>query len=838
MQNLAHRLLPLLAACLLAFTACNSGGGDDTPTDTASSTDIVQQDSTTTDTNDPADVDGPADTTDQDSSECQCGDKVCGPGIGGCSCGDCGPGLNCSPAGQCVEPANENGSWCGPTAECPAFVPDPQNPGQTMWNPDYQQCRHNQCNSKFCLDAGAPGVFFKSPVCSRPCDITADEVNNKTGAPGPDGIEDPNVPFSDCDGFVDGPAGDKFVCASFAAAGSGLTVAYCVPGSHLGSCNTDSDCPEGEQCNFSTINGELSGQRCMAKTKAGDWGAVVGMSEACNGTDPFEGDGLSYCESGWCFGLGCVNYCAEDSDCDTTKIYEGTGCVDGQCAGWDGKSCTVDSDCSAWRCYTEGFQIFSDLEDYKPALCWPKSCDTDNDCAPGFYCRYNWNGGFDDDGMPTWEHICLKQVDDGADVGEECDADPNDNIPGATCKNEDMCVGGNCSALCETDADCGQDQLCTVYEFNVDTDDDEEADQSLPLQWCISFPGAGADCLSQVTCGDGMRCDPYEIGNYMDDGNGGEMLNPDAPYVLKGKCVTVEDPDSKGQTGAQCNGPSDCYSGFCLGADAATNTPGFCTQMCEAHAECPAIADGNGGQLTGVCTRLLYANGGDWNTVFGNIYLGLCQATQATGGDCSDDFTCPAGEACSPYVISFGADYKAKTDYICGNNTNADETVGSKTPKETCDPTLEDADGNAIAQCASGLCFEGTQDGEGYCSQLCDPANDTCSSVGTPDMKCLWVETLPRKGVYEENAGGFYSCRKDVDCTPCFGTGFCPGDRVCANLGQDDDTLADYRCIASCESDLDCAGTPSATCSAGVDGYGKEIMGCFDPADQNKNFCK
>ena len=843
MQNFTSRLMPILAASLLAFAACTSGGGNGDDKDTIAPKDTIATDASgdTAGTDTPGSDNGSTDTG-PDTGECQCGDKVCGQGIGGCSCGDCGPGEVCSPAGQCVPPANANGNWCGPTAECIAFIPDPANPGEDMWNPDFDTCRHQQCTSNFCLGAGAPGVWFNMPVCSRPCDIVEDNVNNKTGAAGPDGIEDPNVPFSDCDNFEDGPAGTDYKCASFAAPGSGLTVAYCVPGSHFANCNTDGDCPDGEQCMFTTLNGELGGQRCIARVKAdpeGAWG-TVGMSQDCNLYDPFEGE-LNYCESGWCFGLGCVTYCEENADCDTTKIYEGTGCVDGSCQGWDSKACSTDSDCSGWRCYTEGFQIFSDLEDYTPKLCWPLNCELDDDCAPGFYCRYNWMGEFDENGLPSWEHICLRQVEDGAELGEECDNDPNDNIPGATCKNEDMCVAGNCSALCLEDGDCGDGQLCTVYEFQIDTDDDEEADQSLPLQWCWSFPGSGTDCFSEVTCGADETCDVYEIANYMDDpaNPGTQILHPDAPYILKGRCATVDNPAEKGAWGAQCSGAADCHSGFCLGADAATNTPGFCTQVCAQHEDCPPISDGQGEELGGLCTRLMFANGGDWNTAFGNIYVGLCQGTSAKGGECGDDFTCPAGEACSPFVLTFGADYMPSIDYACASNDNGEDGPAvTGTTKDTCDPSLEDANGNQVSQCLSGLCFEGVEDTDGYCSQLCDPNNDTCAADGTPDMICDWLETVPRKGAYAGNSGGFNTCRKDIDCTPCFGSGFCPGDRVCANLGQDDDTLSDYRCVASCTTDDDCAGTPSAVCSQGTDGYGAAISGCYDAKSVNKNFCK
>ena len=39
--------------------------------------------------------------------------------------------------------------------------------------------------------------------------------------------------------------------------------------------------------------------------------------------------------------------------------------------------------------------------------------------------------------------------------------------------------------------------------------------------------------------------------------------------------------------------------------------------------------------------------------------------------------------------------------------------------------------------------FEGKDDGEGYCSALCDPANDTCSSVGRAPTRVTARKAIP-----------------------------------------------------------------------------------------------
>ena len=154
------------------------------------------------------------------------------------------------------------------------------------------------------------------------------------------------------------------------------------------------------------------------------------------------------------------------------------------------------------------------------------------------------------------------------------------------------------------------------------------------------------------------------------------------------------------------------------------------------------------------------------------------------------------------------------------------------------DPRIVLPDAEAT-QCKTGYCMETGVAGQGYCSGLCDPASDTCAAdSGNPTMQCLSLETQPRQGVYADNAGAINLCRENVDCTPCFSSGYCPGDRVCTNLGQAEGPLADYRCVPSCTTDADCAGETASTCSEGTDGYGNAVNGCFvDGTNFPENYC-
>jgi hypothetical protein len=764
-------------------------------------------------------------TPDADVSDDPCWGWECGTAPDGSNCGVCPGGTSCSVAHQCEAPKNDMGEFCGITADCTPTITNPANPAEEIDNDDYPDCMHDQCNSKFCLNAGAPGAYvFTYPVCSRPCEIYLDVKNNKSGAQGADGVEDTDAPLSDCDGALDGPAGDVYTCVNFSPPG-GSSLAYCLPGTFFEECGADSDCPEGESCMLTGIGGSPN-SRCFTSKKAGEWGDVVDLAEDCN-SNPFEGD-VAYCESGLCFGLGCVEYCNDNSDCDTTVSDDNAGCdlAAGTCLGWADQECTTDLDCSAWTC-GEPRQIFTNVPEYTPTLCWPYTCDVEADCPPGNYCRYSWNGDPHPDA--EWANLCLSEFEGGAELGDACDNDPDDNIPGDTCENEDLCVGGFCSALCDVDEDCAtdKDQKCTVIEFQGDYDEDDEIDFLLPLEWCRTYPDmTDVSCSSEGPCGDTEVCTMYEV-------------EKNDIYTMEGFCS--EAPAGDGPYNASCGAASadfgNCQTGWCLGSNAEANYAGYCTQVCESHSDCGDITTDQG-DGKGRCQALRFAWGGDLYNPNTNVYVSLCVASdpESSANDCSEDFkSCPPEEACLPFVIGFGPDYDAKTEYLCMSLANPE---GSPDPTggvgDSCNPNLADENGNAIGQCATGYCLDEPAVDSGYCSQVCDPDNDTCAADGLPGMKCLELITQPRSGIYESNQGGFWMCQKDQDCTPCQDSGVCPGDRVCANLAMLG-LLEDFRCVGACDAASDCDGT---SCSAGVDGFGQSVMGCFNQGpDGPENFC-
>jgi hypothetical protein len=791
---------------------------------------------------------GPTDVPKKETTPIDpCLGKECGTAPDGTQCGTCAAGKDCNAQGKCVTPKNAAGDWCGPVADTPpSLIPDPQKPGQDMTNPAYAPAVHAQCKENFCLSVGQ-GIWPHLPACTKTCSIDKDNKVNATGADGKDGIEDADSPQQqDCDGFVDGPMGAVFRCVNFASADVGQAIAYCVPGTTFAECDANADCPKGESCHFTTMNGELT-QRCFTIPEATEGYEVVGLAQSCNDDDPDAG--LSYCDSGLCYSqnIGCVYYCQQDSDCDTTHADPALGCntETGFCKASPDMACTKDLDCSAWYCQAPK-KIFGDNQPYEPRICWAKGCETNADCADGYYCLWLWNQKYDEEA--GWSHICVAEDPEGVGPGEACDANPDDNIPGDECMAAAYCfTGGYCSQLCNEEADCAADngQLCAVFEVGLDKDSDGVDDQLLKLGYCHTLPDYTTDCLATANCTPEERCSVYEAENLIPDGADGWKIDETAPVTLKGKCVPRD--KAKGNYGDPCMTSAEC-NGFCLYSDPAKNQAGFCLDTCETKADCQPLSfnDGAGGQdvYEGRCQRLFWSDGLELKDPTNDIHVALCLLTApgSTLADCKHHNDCGAAagdaKACLPIPISFGPDYQAKIEQSCIDITNQDKSIPSKKVGAVCDPKAEDANQNPIQECESGLCFEAPEAAKGYCTELCDQANDTCAAnLGIPTAKCLPVVAVPRKGAYAYNSGVYYACRRDEECSPCFISSDCPGNRTCANLGQDDGTLAAYRCVDACTQG-DAAPCGGKSCSSAMDGAGNTVWGCFDKgADFPINLC-
>lgn len=654
--------------------------------------------------------------------EPQCAGKACGPD--GCDgeCGTCGPGMACDPVGgtcSVVDQTGKDGSWCG---ESPACLPTSTDPvsGVVSANPAYPACLDAQCDSGLCLMNPPPGAFVFMPACSKPCTIKKDDVNNLTGVGAPDGVEDDDAPQSDCASFVDGPAGDSWRCVEFAQPGAGVSASYCLPGTTVHVCDHDLDCLPGDGCNATQIGGVVN-NRCLSLLQSGPWGDYGSVGDSCAAS--------LFCEAGLCFtATGCGPFCVGDPDCDTTagKITQGCDLTAGTCREWESQPCSSDLECSAWFC--DGpTEIFTGIPEYAPQVCQPNFCDTALDCPSDFYCRWFWNGLAGP--AADWGHRCVEGTDGGSPQGGTCDP------AGVTelCQATDLCVGGYCAGVCETDAECVTEagQKCVINEVPLDVDGDGATDQLLPLEFCATFPVTDGSCISETDCGPDFACTMVEVENDQD---------PVVPYTMEGVCTLAG--QDEGSWGDVCGLPDtpdvvEVCEAFCFGADPASGTVGFCTQTCESSDECPTV-NLLGGDYTGRCGARLFAWSLDPAEVGNNLFVSLCLINPpgSSGADCSASLTCDLPhEACSPEVITFGPDYPWTIDYVCLDKSNAG--VPATVPLGgACDPNAP------VDVCQTAFCLPNAAGTSGVCSAPCDPGNDACGVAGLSCQPYVWQQKV------------------------------------------------------------------------------------------------
>ena len=794
-----------VAACGTSSSGGNSNSDKDTPV-------VVPGDDTTNpgDTVAPGeDVPTLADTTEDKPDVCT---PFCQPGWecgpDGCdgTCGTCPDKQVCNNAKHTckapVEPPpdlKKYGEQCGRKGDCQPTILDTVNGGYIQ-NPDWPACIAAQCETGRCLE----------PSCTKDCEITSDKKDWQ-GNPNGDGVEDADAATHSCDGAADGPMGTKWNCVMVTSPDQGNPVSICLPGTTFKPCAQNADCPTGESCQLQAVLGEYS-LRCSGAPK----GKNATASQNCN-ENPDDGE-INFCDTNMCFGLGCTDFCAEDAQCYT--FASGKGCVGGKCK--DGQSCTNDQDCSSWLC-RQDYKIYSDLEQTFD-LCWPKNCKLSGDCPDkDFFCAQNFNGEYD--GKEAWEHLCIRKPDgDVAKLGEECEDNPDDNIPKPKCGEND-CIGGVCSSICNTDEDCAgaaSPMLCYWVEYTLDyTPDDasQDTDGLLPLGRCFPYPGSQKPCQTDKDCG---GAGALEACTFL------ETKNADGVFDAKTVCSAVDVAD--GDEGDACGADTgvQCKSGLCLGSG--NGNPGYCSKLCTSSADC-----GKGislGQFSGTysmaCFPILLGNGGTLSDDSDNVYVAACAPLMPAGPDyiailtdqssmedCSDDYKCKAGETCLGVGIGSGATGDTKLEMLCVSQSDTQGNTADKDLGAQC--TLDPADQTEPYVCKSLYCLPDSKTNVGYCSQLC-ATNDDCTAGG-PDMVCDQYTLLDRKDDSKDISIGL--CRKEKSCIACKSDNDCTGNYVCVNAGGLD-LLEDRRCAPPCTEDADCTGTDGGSkCEESADKKGK-----------------
>jgi hypothetical protein len=823
MRRLAVALSTL--ALMIGGTMIVSCGGDST-TDPTEDTFTPPGDTTSPGDTPVSDTPDPDDTV---TCEPLCLDGwQCGPDGCGGSCGTCAVGTTCNQAKHKCEaegppPAElaEFGEQCGRKGDCQnAFYNETK--GEWEANPQWPACKHAQCATGVCME----------PACTKPCTMTKDTLDS-AGNPGADGIDDPDAPFNDCAGAEDGIMGSAYTCVNANALDNPQPNTICRPGTTFKECFVSADCPGEETCQLNYIAGEYT-LRCMTAPK----GAQPIGSE-CN-LNPEDGD-IMLCEAD-CYGIGCVGFCQTDSDCATNE----NGCgADNWCIDDSDTACTVDTDCSAWECVLQKNLSGDPLAPIEFDTCYARVCDLNKDCNDGdYFCRPYINGEYNDN--LAWENRCVAKPANSVGLGEECEDDPDDNIPKPDC-GTGWCQSGTCSAVCEQDGHCvagGADMLCGWTEYSFDYEPkDNVVDNYLPIGLCQKWPGTNNSCTSSTDCAANPGVEACKFIETKDTASGS--------FDGTGLCTTVE--ANMGDIGDPCGGNSgiSCKAGFCFGTNG--EQPGWCSGLCGKTADCPQGA--TLGTFTGAynlaCIPYRVGVAGTMDATDDDIYVSICfpgavylggfipgnglmQITQVpnaetnTGSslaDCSADYACTdTKETCVVFHTAQGSTGPTHVDYLCVNNKlNMPETAAPNSPSVVVNPSASlgdactvDAQISTDTTCDTLYCLPDVGDA-GYCSGLCKTDAD-CSALGASGT-CDDVIVVDRQDDSQDVT--VKACRKAESCVSCSNQTDCASGYSCINVGGPG-LLAEYACAPSCSVDTDCAGTDGgSTCTESMDNKGK-----------------
>lgn len=691
-----------------------------------------------------------------DSQSCvrQCYGKTCGPDGCGGVCGICPPETTCSHDGSlCILQSVQAplGGSCGPTMQCGPLLTDPWAWGLGLTNPDYPACLDDQCREGPCLPGGA---------CSRACRTNRDQVQNGTGLPFPDGIDDDDAPPGDCDGALEGAfPGGRWTCVE-AGAGS-RPAGRCLPRSSFTPCHDGTPCPAGESCGFLMVRGNLEA-RCLAvPADAQGVGGPCGWDDASHLT--------TYCRSWACIAEGCSSPCADDQAC----LTEGARCEEGRCQG-SAQPCQADSDCSAWTCQT-GIVVRELLGSF--VACGPRPCQADRDCRdPNYYCLHDPQRMIQ--GLPG-EPIgrCVHRTAGGADLGESCSEEAGDGLPDRPCGNRAYCVAGRCSALCASDEDCGAGQRCVIREFAWTLPQSLPSDYPLPVPLCETLgETGGSPCGTDADCDTGA-CAP--------------LVLMSRPAEVSWTCRETGPMDQP--AGAPCGaGQLPCAGLLCLDEDGDNQVPGLCTAPCSRNEDCPPEGTWRNRSLRFLCEARVVHRMGSWyggDDLWASVCVGVPRDSSLDPCDFSAGSCRDPREFCRPTLV-FGP--PATVPALGGFCVRPDEAGGP--PGALCDPAKNGRD------CATGFCEPSVFRGAGFCSWACREDQD-CWPLASWGASCDARVIVPSDPVPETVP----LCRQAVPCVACTRDEDCSSGLRCLDTAQSP-YEQDLRCVPTCQEDRDCEG--------------------------------
>ncbi len=436
----------------------------------------------------------------------------------------------------------------GDTEQCVPLCTEDTVEGLNGYCPDGQVCQQGTCITDACKD-------FTCPAHST-CSVKND------------------APFCLCD---DGwHMSDGICCQENASSVSGSC--RCDTGFHddgSGQCIANADNPcQPNPC----ANGPLHKDRCVIDS------STAGYHCECNENYQAKDDGcvlleVEHCPSDLqCLNGYCVPFDLSNEQCiidDHCHEFPGakTICSAPNAAGGVCSGCTTSSDCPGeTQCMDNGYGTCALMCDddtdcpygkcYAGGYCGQARCSSNEDCFGGTMCVDP-----DGDGSGMCQRIPCKET--------ACSV----TNPGGTCPSGEACIEGTCVDHCASDT-------CTA----VNT----ECKELLGVPSCVCVDGTTLNddgqceptvvtaCPSGFTCTEHRCVDKNDIGFVCGENSDCGSSPMECSNALpSGVCHGCFYP-------ADCPGTGDVSPFNCVGADVATNHPGYCMKKCSTHEECGA----------------------------------------------------------------------------------------------------------------------------------------------------------------------------------------------------------------------------------------------------------
>lgn len=426
-----------------------------------------------------------------------------------------------------------------------------------------------------------------------------------------------------------------------------------------------------------------------------------------------------------------------------------------------------------------------------------RTCGADWECP----CAPNESQHYD-----CRDTACRLTCETNADCGPDEVCGLADGYCGPACESDEQCVPGGPTSVgdaqpntfclngecvfpcdpvrfCSSDADCYSGEYCGDREFRT------ASDPAGAIKECV--PG----CRTDNDCEDGGTCDP-------------ETRSCVFLCVTSADCADGEECNDDGtcsSAGELCVSDADCPYGWCkdgrcaggCNTDAHCGPPGGdCPKLDSCVLDCPpapgCTCEGDGCydenwrdlcERDPACVQACPVDPYCARSLGMTCVDGTCERTCSDSAECFDDEVCSEGLC----MIKLSNEYEGADDRLgcgCGDVCNQ---------YGTCEPAVctTDEECPSCSICEGGVCVEGCSD-ENPCPDggCCNP-DGRCAKSCTRDLDCA---SEPGNSVCL--AGGCCGLACDP-LVPCVSASDCQAGQYCGEEGY---------CLDGCRSDGDCSG--------------------------------